>query len=163
VTAERPSADAALAVVAPHGVLQEKVLSRLDVRCRCTELLVRVLGTPAGLLAVARHHHGPTPKMLRAKGDGWPGGSRQERRVIEDERGVRVADHLGAHVGWYEDPAWLLPDGPEHGQDINARCRCGARLSGAPGEVARLLQAAIGTGIRTLRAPDNLLRASNAG
>lgn len=130
---QRPPAEAVAAVLAPAGMLQApKAHVALDVRCRCQELLVRLLRTPVGLLRLSRSHHRPTWKHLRAKGDDWDGGERHEPTVVHDERGTRVPDGL-TFVGWEEGASWYdvaLPRGGEAGKGSFAGvdCRCGLFL-----------------------------------
>lgn len=160
----RPSADAALQAVASDGVIAEKNGSVLDGRCRCGALLVRILATPAGLLAVVRRHQPPMMRHLAAKGRQWDGRAqpaRTETIVRDGMRTTRIADPVGVAVGWWDDPAWLTDPEPHSWPTgtVDAPCRCGRRLTAPPGEIPRLLRSAVGAAVRSLDIPDDMLGA----
>lgn len=126
---DRPAPAAAFAVMAPDGFFSvPKACVALDVRCRCNEVLLRVINTQVGPLCVWRHHNPPTSKQLRAKGAGqWAVGEKQEARLVHGERRTSVADELATQVGWWEEPVWYQPSGDE--AEVwtgGVRCRCGS-------------------------------------
>ncbi len=131
---------------------------------RCGQLLVRLLRTPAGLLAVARQHNPPTRAQLQAKAAGqWHGGGQQDAHVVKDDRGTRIANPLATQVGWWDAAAWVDEDGPDVPLGVHvlqARCACGRRLGGQPGEVLALLRSGVAARLRSVEAPEHLLRVS---
>lgn len=126
----RTPADAAFAMIAPSGMFAvNKKIVALDVRCRCEEVLLRLLRTPDGLLSVWRHHNPPTNKQIEAKGGRWPGGDSSEARVHRQGNRIEIEDELATQVGWWEDPVWYSPDDSAPGvQRVDVRCRCGRTL-----------------------------------
>ena len=132
----KPPPEAALAALAPDGILSApQAVTALTVRCACRQVLLRVLRTPAGLLAVWRSHLPPVDAQLRAKGSGWSGGDQQDARIVHEGNLTRVESELAFAVGWHSNPLWLAQastegDGLELEWSGLARCRCGLSLNG---------------------------------
>lgn len=146
----------ALEQLAPAGVLHvDKGAVVVDVRCKCREILLRVVRTPSGLLAVARAFCPPTPRQLRAKESGeWKGGERSEVRLIDTAGGgFSIANPLATYVGWDEAPTWFA----DLAGEALARCRCGLALI-CGSDLRRALELHIRTnGGRQFPAPRTLL------
>lgn len=126
----RRQAAEAFAEVAPDGlgsVSRDDVM--LDVRCRCKQLLLRVVRTNSGPLAVWRHHNSPTQVQLRNKGRAWQPTQRQDPRLVRRGRRLEIEDALATQVGWWEDPIWYPTENyipPVWPADV--RCSCGLTL-----------------------------------
>lgn len=153
MTTARPDAGVTYEAIAPYGVAAlARVLSALDVRCRCNKLLIRVVRVGRHELVVVRHHSPPTHHQLEQKQEGtWSGARHVAPDYEPGPAGIPVRSWMSTPVGWTDHHAvWL--DDADPGR-YSARCECGRTLVTSLEQVRRWRR----TGRRALPAPDDLL------
>lgn len=152
-----PSAFVALAMLEARGATTKmpKERVRLDVRCSCNALLIRVLRLPPKdrSLVVTWDDRKPLKRQFEAKADGsWSGKERAAGAYEQKTEYSGPKDNLWWPTGrvpqavWLDDPGFCVTT-------RSARCGCGWRL------VVKIeeLRSWCAAGQRTIRAPVHLL------